>query len=323
MAYYATARIFADPFGAFLEGQRQAAEDVRRQQELLRRMYETYLAERRIELGYADLGLRRELGLANLDYKNRSLESLDAYRQESLGIEREKLKLREKELNQPSPLESYLKAQEALNKQASSPQAAPAAPAAPAVKRPAVPKLQDRIPTEPQAAPKKLQDRIPTEPPVTAPPTTPQSALPPINGAPQAAPAAQRAIGGFTLPERAAQQLQQAPPTTPVPNPLAAYRDMKERQQQLPAPVPPPTGGFTQPPANRPPGGRKYVYDRIPVEAPQSVEKIAASVERLLSLRQQIVTQLQNPTLDLNAKRSLQAALARVDRLLMESRNAR
>ena len=331
MAYYATARIFADPFGAFLEGQRQAAEDVRRQQELLRRMYETYLAERRIELGYADLGLRRELGLANLDYKNRSLESLDTYRQETLGIEKQKLKLREKELNQPSPFESYLQTLEALSKKKkkSAEVGVSAAPAAP--EPPAVPKPQDRIPVETQTAPKRIQDRIPVEaPPVTTPPTSPQSALPPVNGVPQAAQAPQRVIGGFTLPERAAQQLQQAPATTPVPNPLAAYRDVKERQKQLPAPVPPPTGGFTQPPANRPPGGRKFVYDRIPVEAgqaatqqqvptppaAQNTQKITASVERLLSLRQEIVKQLQNPTLSLKDKRALAAALARVDSLL-------
>lgn len=321
MAYYATARIFADPFGSFLEGQRAAYDDVRKQQELLRRMYETYLSEQRLGLGFAEL-----------DYKYDALKSLDQYRKESLGLQRKELELKEKQYNQPSSLESILKAYEELNKKKKDGQQV-------------TPGTQGSTSAGGQSSvsfltiPKKAEDRIPVEPSVAVPPTAPQPALPPINGAPQAALAAPRAVGGFTLSARAAQQLRQAPPTTPVPNPLAAHLGAKDRTKQLPAPVSPPTpstGGFAPLSANRPPGGRKYVYDRIPTEAPQATaqrqtpaataqntEKVAASMERLLSLRQEIVKQLQNPNIDPKGKRALAAALTRVDSMLMEGRNAR
>jgi len=48
---YATAKIFADPFGSFLKGFRQAQEDRRREMKLLDQLYRTYLEERRVDLG--------------------------------------------------------------------------------------------------------------------------------------------------------------------------------------------------------------------------------------------------------------------------------
>jgi len=425
MAYYATARIFADPFGSFLEGQRAAWADMRAQQELLRRMYETYLNERRVDLGYAELGYKydalesldkyrqetldlrkseqesldkyreanlalrksaqesveeyRKLALEALNnyrkavldqrkssqaaaeaYRKAALDALNAYRNETLRLRKQSeefnqryktklLDLKEKELNQPSAMENLLKALERLEQQKQQ-QSIPGVGIKPQSSLPAPPVPsaqgeQKRVSEAPAALPiPKRQDRIIASPAAPPPPVAPQTAQAPLTGNAQPAPS-QTAIGGFTLSQRAAQQMQAAPPTTPVPNPLAA--NLQEQRApaaskyiydrippaapatNLPEPLPPPgPERFGQAPLTKPPGSRKYIHDRIPTKlaqpaTPSAPGKLQVPMDRLLALRAELVKKLQDPSLSIQAQTELANALARVDMQLREASNAR
>ena len=95
MAYYATARVFADPFGSFLKGFRQAQEDRRRELALLDQFRRTQLLASGDRRAWEKLFMDEEYRRDTLDLNREKMSLDEKYRRDMLDFDREKLYMNE------------------------------------------------------------------------------------------------------------------------------------------------------------------------------------------------------------------------------------
>jgi len=343
MAYYATARIFADPFGSFLKGFRQAQADRRSELALLDQFRRTQLLASGDRRAWEKLFLDEE-------YRRDTLE-LDKDRFE---FDREKFEFKKSNADADAGTgadvdPAALAAQIYNQTQRRSDAAAPQPPTVPATSEPSVsppePEPVLRFDTDlpenvqaPTGAKKYTDSLLQTAPAmdVTRQPTTkPGRVTPPAAPTPAGPAQLPPAPAGPTLSDKARARQQSdplrqdlkraldeylkqnpAPPQDPqqrlqqvfASNPL---RQAVERANRKPAPpVPPPA--FVPVPE----GGGKPIQDRIPVQKPIQDRIPPANVERAIALISTISQRLSDPNLSPQARQQLQQALRKAQEIV-------